>query len=164
MNIHIFWSGPFSLEQVKYLRNEDRDYGIYQIYGHHPLYGSNILLYIGKANQQTFGVRIAQEGWSFEYDPGNIEIYVGHLAGREKVSNHQWTKLIDIAEPLLIHAHYPIYNSKSIYTIPEDKVGGAHIYNWNAFRDLFPEVSGLRYSSKFDDITEDDIYTLNSKS
>jgi hypothetical protein len=160
MDIHIFWSGPFSLKQVKELRDDSKDYGIYQIYGHHPLYGSNVLLYIGKANQQTFGVRISQEGWDFEYDPGNIELYVGRLAGKDKVTDDFWGELIDVAEPLLIHAHNPVFNSKYVYNIPEEKVGNYHIHNWNTFRDLFPEVSGKRYSSKFENITEKDIYIL----
>lgn len=162
MDIHIFWSGPFSLKQVKELRDDSRDFGIYQIYGHHPLYGSHVLLYIGKANHQTFGVRISQEGWNFEYDPYNIEIYVGRLAGRKKVTEDSWSEFIDVAEPLLIHAHNPIYNSKNVYSIPEEKVSKIHIHNWNSYRDLFPDVSGMRYTSKFDNITEDDIYDYNT--
>lgn len=108
MNIHIFWSGPYELSRVKELRDESKDYGIYQIYGHHTPYGSNILLYIGKANQQTFGKRIAQEGWEFEYDPGHVEIYIGRLAGKEKPALAKWEKQIDAAEKLRIHAHYHI--------------------------------------------------------
>jgi hypothetical protein len=162
MDIHIFWDGPFSLKHVKELRNDSKDYGIYQIYGHHPLYGSHVLLYIGKARDQTFGVRISQEGWDFVYDPGNVELYVGRLAGRKKVTEELWDELIDIAEPLLIHAHNPIYNSKYVNTLPEEKVGKYHIHNWNRFRDLFPEVSGMRYTSKYDNISEEDIYDYNT--
>jgi hypothetical protein len=36
------------------------DYGLYQIYAHHLVFGSGALVYIGKAQEQTFGVRIAQ--------------------------------------------------------------------------------------------------------
>jgi hypothetical protein len=161
MVIHIFWSGPFSLKQVKELKDEAKDYGIYQVYGHHPLYGSHVLLYIGKANKQTFGVRISQEGWDFEYDPDNIELYVGRLAGKRKITDELWEEMIDIAEPLLIHAHNPIYNNKNVYTIPEEKIANIHIHNWNSFRDLFPDVSGMRYTSKFDNITEEDIYDFD---
>jgi hypothetical protein len=32
--------------------NSEKDYGIYQFYGDHPVYGENTLLYIGKARDQ----------------------------------------------------------------------------------------------------------------
>ena len=56
--IHIDWDGPYRIEEINELNDEKKDYGIYQIYGTHPVYGSNVLLYIGKADQQTFGARI----------------------------------------------------------------------------------------------------------
>ena len=49
--IHIEWEGPYSLNQLDTLNDLRRDHGLYQIYGHHPVYGSNVLLYIG----QTYG-------------------------------------------------------------------------------------------------------------
>jgi hypothetical protein len=45
--IHIEWEGPYSLSQLDTLNDLRKDYGLYQIYGHHPIYGSNVLLYIG---------------------------------------------------------------------------------------------------------------------
>lgn len=52
--IHIEWDGPFKLDQLSELNNTDIDFGIYQIYGSHPIYGADVLLYIGKADRQTF--------------------------------------------------------------------------------------------------------------
>jgi len=60
--IHINWDGPYTLEDLPDLRDENIDYGVYQIYGGHPVYGSSVLLYIGKAESQTFGTRIAEYG------------------------------------------------------------------------------------------------------
>jgi hypothetical protein len=40
--IHIEWEGPYSLNQLDTLKD------LYQIYGHHSVYGSNVLLYIGQ--------------------------------------------------------------------------------------------------------------------
>lgn len=61
--IHMVWEGPYSYEEItNTLRDEYCDFGVYQIYGAHPIYGSDVLLYIGKADQQTFGVRLSQEG------------------------------------------------------------------------------------------------------
>ncbi|TQP76852.1 hypothetical protein FLL89_19800, partial [Vibrio cholerae] len=63
--IHIQWDGPFSLEQIK-LMNTRTDYGLYQVYGTHTVYGSNVLLYIGQATYQTFGTRILQHSkWGY---------------------------------------------------------------------------------------------------
>src|ERR1039458_8404843 len=36
--IHIEWSGPHSLAGVDGFRDQRRDRGLYQIYGHHPVY------------------------------------------------------------------------------------------------------------------------------
>lgn len=55
--IHVHWNGPFSLEDVEQ-KDDNFDYGVYQVYGSHPIYGSDVLLYIGKASDQTFSVRI----------------------------------------------------------------------------------------------------------
>ena len=53
--IHVQWDGPFTLDQLSEMNNE-YDYGVYQVYGSHPIYGSDVLLYIGKAGKLTFGV------------------------------------------------------------------------------------------------------------
>ena len=66
--IHLEWEGPTPLEAVSGLR-EASDYGVYQIYGAHPVYGSNCLLYIGWAVSQHFGVRVPQQQeWLCNHD------------------------------------------------------------------------------------------------
>jgi hypothetical protein len=57
--IQIHWEGPYKLTELSTLMNTTTDYGIYQIYGKHPVYGSDVLLYIGKADYQTLGKRIS---------------------------------------------------------------------------------------------------------
>ena len=47
--IEIGWSGPYDLAQISKL-NTNSDYGLYQIYGTHNIFGANTLLYIGKAS------------------------------------------------------------------------------------------------------------------
>ena len=42
--IHTEWEGPYSLNQLDTLKDLRKDRGLYQIYGHHPVYGSNVLL------------------------------------------------------------------------------------------------------------------------
>ncbi|HDR7669617.1 TPA: hypothetical protein QCX97_003504 [Bacillus wiedmannii] len=45
--IQILWHGPYSITDLVKLKNEEIDYGIYQSYGNHPVYGNDVLLYIG---------------------------------------------------------------------------------------------------------------------
>jgi hypothetical protein len=61
--IHIEWDGPYSLDQLDSLKDLRKDHGLYQIYGHHPIYGSNVLLYIGQTYGRTFGERIEEHNF-----------------------------------------------------------------------------------------------------
>ena len=151
--IHIDWDGPYSFSKLDELKNDKIDYGIYQIYGGHPVYGSNKLLYIGKADTQTFGVRISQERWYWNNDAESVQIYVGRLAGEKTPNLEIWSKQISLAEKLLIFAHAPAYNSQNINSIRNEKeLYNLHILNWANHRDLMPEISGARWTSKYDDM------------
>src|SRR5688572_4615381 len=88
--IHIEWDGPHRLDSVGTLKGPT-DYGVYQIYGGHPVYGSSALLYIGRASNQYFASRLAQEGWWLDNrDAGRVEVYVGRLAGGVTPENPVW--------------------------------------------------------------------------
>lgn len=162
MDIHIFWEGPFTIEEISDLNNDDSDYGVYQVYGNHPLYGNSVLLYIGQANSQVFSKRLKQENWLYENDPYNTQFYVGRLAGHKFVSEEEWGKKIDQAEKLLIFSHLPCYNTSNTKSIPEEHVLSNHIYSWGSYRSLFPEVSGKRYTSNFDHIWEERVYSYKN--
>jgi hypothetical protein len=140
------------LDTLVSLTDDKIDYGLYQIYGKHPVYGSNVLLYIGKADQQTIGRRVSQENWLDTNDSETLTIYVGRLAGERQPTEEAWSKEIDIAEKLLIYVHKPAYNSKSLNRPNDDHFLDVHILNWGDYRDLFPEVSGFRWTNKLDDI------------
>lgn len=148
--IQINWDGPYGLRDLPNLKNEEIDYGIYQVYGNHPVYGNDVLLYIGKADYQTLGKRISQEDWINTNDSNNTKLYVGRLHGSQNPNNDVWSKEIDLAERLLIYVHKPAYNSKSISTLPDTEIQNIHILNWGHHRDLLPEISGLRWTSKLD--------------
>ncbi len=146
--IHVQWEGPFAYSDLSPLKNEDYDYGVYQIYASHPVYGSDVLLYIGKADRQTFGVRIAQEGWSDRNGDGaRVQIYIGRLSGSFTPEPEAWSEEIDLVEKLLINSHWPAGNSQNLNNIPDAKYQNIHILNWGKHRDLMPEVSGARWSS-----------------
>ena len=53
MIINLHWRGPHSYNDVREM-DEARDYGLYQIYNTHPVYGNDTLVYIGQANVGTW--------------------------------------------------------------------------------------------------------------
>lgn len=150
--IQIHWEGPYKISDLPKLKNGVTDYGIYQIYGNHPVYGKDVLLYIGKAYVQTFGERIPQENWLDTNDSNNIKIYVGRFHGPQTPTETEWFYENDLAEKLLIHVHKPAYNSKSISSIRHSDYENIHILNWGHYRSLHPELSGLRWSKKLYDL------------
>jgi len=151
--VHIEWDGPFKIEQAKEKNGKD-DYGVYQIYGNHPIYGYGVLLYIGKAVDQTFGERIKQEEekgskWLADKDCWPIEIYTGDVD--ESETGMEWEVVTDLVEKLLIYSHQPACNSSSIGSISDKDLRDIHILNWELRRNLLPEVSGARWTTKYDE-------------
>jgi len=152
--IHIQWDGPFDFDSLDHLDNAAMDYGLYQICGSHPVYGLNSLLYIGKAARQTFNQRISSEWWSYLQDfEGNFNIYVGRISGSSTPTDRVWESEIEKAETLLINAHKPAWNRAHVGFLAESadrRVMKVHVLNWGNYAYLLPEVSGLRWSSRFD--------------
>jgi len=152
--IHLQWSGPFSWAEKDKL-NQNKDYGIYQVYGCHSIYGVDVLLYIGKASKQTFAVRLKQH-WEYpaHQDFERVSIYVGRCSGWNGTpSNDIWEEQIDLAEKLLILSAMPAYNAQKRIDINDPRLRGLHVLNWGCYRSLLPEASGRRYSSEFYDET-----------
>ena len=149
--IHIDWSGPHTFAEVASF-DGPTDFGIYQVYGAHHVYGSDVLLYIGQAAIQTFAVRFAQHLWCpGNHDAARLQIYVGRLFGGPTPDNPTWEHHIDMAERLLIQAHKPAENSQKELVRGLD-LAHVHVLNWSQYRDLLPEVSGARWSSRFDNL------------
>jgi len=148
--IHVQWDGPSSSEKLGELQGST-DCGVYQIYGGHPVYGSDVLFYIDKASAQTVGDRIAQEGWEFNRDGKRVQVYVGRLSGAFTPSDEEWETDIDLVESLLIYGHAPAYNSKNIKSIADEELRHVHVLNWGTHRDLLAEVSGGRWTSLYDE-------------
>lgn len=150
--IHIDWEGPMTVEEAISLA-DDQDYGLYTIYGAHSIYGRSVLLYIGQANGRTFDKRIREHRWwlDFNQDAKQVHLYVGRLGGEVTPSNNSWAERIDQAERLLIYACRPAYNTQQELGALEPRLQNVHILNWGSYCDLPPEVSGARWSSKYDD-------------
>ena len=137
-DVRLEWRGHYNLKDIGYscdtndyslkdakLNDKTSDYGVYQVYGSHPVYGSNVLLYIGQANNQTFAKRISQEGWESNQDYRNIQIYVGYIYNTDDANSYNddgvWANAIDDAERMLIYSHEPARNSSNILNIRCDK-------------------------------------------
>ena len=151
--VHIQWDGPAKLSEISKYNDEAVDYGIYQVYGTHPSYGMDVLLYIGMACQQTFSIRIKQHDYEIdEYNEGDRKYYIGRLTGPENIPQQRWEHLITISEKLLINSHTPAYNSMYIKAL-DDKIDkelqNLHILNWGNYARLLPEVSGDRWTNKW---------------
>lgn len=146
--IHLEWEGPWTLQQIAELKDPNQDVGVYQIYGKHTLYGSHCLLYIGKAVEQAFGTRIAQERWGGNRDPQNVQIYVGRLGLTRALSHAEFERLVDRVESLLIYAHGPACNASKLASLASGVPQGLRLMNWGASRDLMPEVSSDRWNDR----------------
>lgn len=148
--IHLEWDGPYSYLELAELNNPVSDYGLYQVYGAHPIYGSDVLLYIGKAQQQTFKTRLYQEAWvEYNIDRNRVQFYIARVSGEHTPNAEDWNTQISIAEKMLIYANGPAANTSNKNTVPLGEIEQWHVLNWGAFRDILPEVSGARYSNQF---------------
>ena len=158
MIINLVWKGPQPYGEV-ITQDDDTDYGVYQVYGIHPVYGADTLLYIGKANDNTFGARFRSADKLFMNDAnepwGNnvnaLRIHTGriHLHGGERrPAEYMWSRWVTRAERLLIHAHSPAWNAQNVSPEkgpPNGRVyRDLHVLNWGQFGQLLPEVSGAR--------------------
>lgn len=148
--IHIQWDGPHSLEQVSKFNDATTHKGIYAIYGGHPVYGSDTLLYIGMTTEH-FAARLPEHKWCrWNQDAGRLSFYIGRFIGCEGPTEN-WNRQIAWAEKLLIYAHQPALNSQKELGDMEPELQHVHVLNWGRHRSLLPEVSGVRWTNRCDE-------------
>jgi hypothetical protein len=160
--IHIQWEGPLSYRDLPTIKDARKDYGLYQVYACHPVYGSGVLVYIGMAARQTLGKRIEGHRWETgsEPDPEQLDFYVGRLKGDEPTSPESWANEIRLAEKLLIHEHGPAYNSTHMMAIHnESEIENVRVINFGATRSLRREVSGYMSSAAGKLLMKKSVYT-----
>jgi hypothetical protein len=148
-------------DRLLHIQNKlgENDCGIYQIYGNHPIYGSNSLLYIGIATDQSFSKRISahKKDWLKDPDLGSVTIFLGDVYKQrgkvykesEDFSNEDWEIITKQCEQLLIYALGPVYNSQNKQSIQEEELRELHILNWGDRGNLYPEISGDRWTEKY---------------
>jgi hypothetical protein len=163
--ITITWEvHEFDLEIIRTF-NRPFDYGIYQIYGNHNAYGKDVLLYIGKAVDRTFAVRLQDgqrnnDGGRVNYDfvestivPTHIRL--GHISASKSpqdIEKHNlieykenWNNNINVAEKILIATHPPALNLQLGNRLKDINFNEHYlILNGGNRGALLPEVSTIR--------------------
>jgi hypothetical protein len=126
--IVIRWKGPFSIKEIiKSKNNDEKDYGVYQVYGCHILYKNNTLLYIGQAVKETFSQRFRdhEKNLLSDDDPSQIRIYLGELNNSHEYTAKDgwriWYRDVDIAESTLIYKYLPPYNGSGKSEYPTER-------------------------------------------
>ncbi|MFH2094801.1 MAG: hypothetical protein ABIJ16_03795 [Bacteroidota bacterium] len=144
--IEITWDGPFSLSEIINNDVECQGMGLYQIYGLHPIYGQNSLLYIGYTiDSYTQSIPKHNDGWiKFHFD--EVKIYLGRIENEEDSEEAVKKKIVE-AQRLLVYYCAPAYNaySDSIYK-GEDT--GTIVLNFGKISCLPIEVSTFWYYSE----------------
>ena len=98
--IRIEWEGPFSVDDVIAKLDNKDDYGLYQIYGKHIIFGENSLLYIGMTDK-TFSNKLKGTGATRSGMMKSGERYLSELLGcRERFS-----KMLRHLKSTGIHRH-----------------------------------------------------------
>ncbi len=150
--IDIWWEGPFNQEEIIDNKIDKNEYdntadkiGLYQIYGTHPLYGNDVLLYIGRTKDKEGFLKRLKNRWVIENgnDAENVTIYLGTIySSNITISKEEENRQIDLAEVLLIFALKPAYNSSNIQSIGKQYLEKKYlIKNMNNYRNLYPILS-----------------------
>ena len=124
--VRVEWEGPLSLDAVKALDDEDDDCGLYQIYGHHVVFGDGSLLCIGMTTS-TFRRRFIDgpaphRVWlkEDEQEEEGVSVYVSRIVEEDYEHDppywSDWENVLKDAEAFTIYWHSPPYNSSNIGT------------------------------------------------
>ncbi len=155
--VNIVWENyVYSKTEIQKL-SKPTDFGLYQIYGRHPAYGKNALLYIGQANAQSFAIRLKNR---FEFEESSAyphTLRVGRIVKSTELDKQlewdesRWNEMITLSEKLLLLSHATAFNKQGNSGLYDDtdESKNIHIFNWEDYGDLLPEVSSYRYSYKY---------------
>lgn len=114
--------------------------GVYQVYGDHPSYGPESLMYIGKAGNfcQRMEQHLSKERGRFWHHVGlTVSLGLVQIAGQLQNSR----ELFEEVEALLIATHLPSLNDRSKNSLP-DSCLDLFVYNWDWRKQVIPLVSG----------------------
>ena len=153
--INIWWEGPFTQEEIVGNKINSKKYdikatsiGLYQVYSSHPLYGADVLVYIGMTEGKGGFQRRLKDTWVIESgdDSENVKIYLGGLFSNSKTIDEK-TEIVKIkqAEALLINALTPAFNTQYILSAGRFAKDDFQVNNMNNYRSLYPQLSSQYY-------------------
>jgi hypothetical protein len=146
----VIWDAPCSVQDILSSKEGEDDYGLYQIYGHHVVFGPGALLYIGKAQKQSFLTRFQQHQSWLPYE-SDVSVRLGRIReGDFKLQRlwNDWAGVLSDVEALTIFWHTPPYNSHHITCYKKQPL---RVRNMGDRGRLLPE-----YSSHWDAPRPDD--------
>lgn len=148
----VYWEGPYTVEYLKtdLSKTQNENYVLYKIYGTHPVYGRDVLLYIGMTKQGLKERLKQHDDWiDNEFDPCKIYVAsVGKFESWKKAGYYEIYEALDSdtikkVESILIFAHQPVYNTRSKKNAEDAK--NIRVFNTGRLGSLMPEISGLYY-------------------
>jgi hypothetical protein len=145
----VFWEGSYSWGNHNQSIRDS--HVLYALYGSHPVYGQNALLYIGMT-ERGVGIRLSEHADWIEDESDQIKIRVASMGeitsweGWDEEDRYPRAKREDVeaAEALLIYAHQPAYNTRNKESL--EKARAIRIFNTGKYGSLLPEIS-CRYFS-----------------
>ena len=119
--IEILWSGAHTVADVHEMTGAS-DRGLLAIYGSHPVFGDDALLFIdgtgstsgADAAPETFAERLNRIGPWIALLPSEATIYVGRLGGTRPVGEAPWAQAISDATRLTTFFHAPPWNGRHV--------------------------------------------------
>ncbi len=111
--IEIAWAGPYTMEEVAVL-DRPEDHGVVAIFGTHPVFGDDALLYIDGASDQTFAERASRVRPWHKHLPSKPTVYLGRLGGVDSPAHAEWREQIQRAARLLVFFHAPPWNARGV--------------------------------------------------
>ncbi|MEZ9339516.1 hypothetical protein AB4176_16705 [Vibrio splendidus] len=153
--IDAYWEGPYSSNALEELKGV-QGHCLYQVYGSHPVYGTDSLLYIGLSDRTTIFERLNEHSW-IQNQADQCKIFIascGNFTGweawskdnRERYDHYEGESIkLSAIESLLIYAHQPSYNSASLKSTSFAEKP-FRLFNSGRRALLLPEVSTQFYS------------------
>jgi hypothetical protein len=146
----VFWEGPFEWEKRQ--SHLKRRHVLYSIAGSHPVYGRDVLLYIGRTDA-GIGNRLSYHEEWVRYESDLVKVRVASVG--EFTDWEEWEKnhlhypkadanIVGKIEALLIYGHQLAYNTRG-----KSSLGAKiriRIFNTGKSGLLLPELSYLYYA------------------
>lgn len=149
----VWWHGPYTFEELKKKKKSAfaRTLKLYAVYGDHPLYGRQVLTYIGKAVRRDLITRLSEH--NLEREPiyvANVMRFDGWAESNAIADKDGWDpkdflgrddeEHISRIEELLIYGLWPAGNLRNKNTARHSSQ--YRIFNTGELGSLPPELSG----------------------